>query len=71
MPIMKVITIGDPPTVRVVWYPPTDVSSLEIGISFNQEKADENSDNNNKKPPGKTGKIDYVPDPSIHIHGIC
>ena len=46
------------PIIIMIWDPPTDkgdtqTRNCEIRVTFNQEKADENSDNNNKKSPGK------------------
>ena len=46
------------PIIIMIWDPPTNkgdtqISNCEIRVTFNQEKAEENSDNNNKKSPGK------------------
>ena len=46
----------------MIWDPPTDkgdtqVRDCEIRVTFNQEKADENSDNNNKKSQGKIDSV--------------
>ena len=41
----------------------TQISNCEIRVTFNQEKADENSDDNNKKSPGKMDSV--VSDQSV------
>lgn len=40
-----------------IWDPPTDISNYEIKFTFNRGKADEKSDNNNKKSPDKIDNI--------------
>ena len=50
------------PIIIMIWEPPTyegatQISNCEIRSTFNQERADENSDNNNKKSPGKIDSV--------------
>ena len=52
------------PIIIMIWDTPTDkgdthIRNCKIRVTFNQEKADENSDNNNRKSPS-TGKIGGV-----------